>query len=183
MSEQLPFQTVGKVCGPNPGFVRSLWLVDARKVEHIPDPIWQFGNNSLLVPSRMISFFSDVKAYQVKFRNKECTYQEPTGMSEAGIKYTQTIQFGISQLNLQNTSWLFENSDTRWIAFFQDHLRNNRIAGTTAIPMVMSFGSQLGSENGSSISLVCESTHPAWFSDSPPALQRVFESGFSDSFS
>jgi hypothetical protein len=183
MSEQLPFQNVGKVCGPNPGFVRSLWLVDARQVEHIPDPIWQYGNSSLLVPSRMISFFSDVMVYRMKFRNKECTYQEPPSPSDAGVKYTQSIQFGISQLNLENTSWLFDNVNTRWIAFFQDHLRNTRVAGSTSIPMVMNFGSQLGSENNTTVSLVCESTHPAWFTDSLPALNRVFESGFSDSFS
>lgn len=183
MSEQLPFQTVGKVCGPNPGFVRNLWLIDARQVEYIPDPVWQYGNSSLLVPSRMISFFSDPLVYRIKFRNKECTYQEPASDSEAGVKYTQSIQFGISQLNIQNTSWLFDNVNTRWIAFFQDHLRNNRIAGIPSIPMIMNFNSQLGNENNISVSLVCESTHPAWFADAPPVLNRVFESGFSDVFS
>jgi len=182
MSEQLPFQTVGKVCGPNPGFVRSLWLIDARKVEYIPDPIWQYGNNSLLVPSRIISFFSDATVYRMEFKNKDCTYQEPATTSEAGIKYTQSIQFGISQLNLQNTSWLFDNANTRWIAFFQDHLRNNRIAGAVSIPMAMNFSSQMGGENNTNVSLVCESTHPAWFTDSMPALERVFSSGFGESF-
>lgn len=182
MNEQLPFQTVGKICGPNPGFVRNLWLVDARKVEHIPDPKYLLGNNSLLVPSRMISFFSEAFLFRMKFRNKECTYQEASSMSEAGIKYTHSIQFSISQLNLQNTTWLFDNVNTRWIAFFQDHLGNNRIAGSPSIPMMLNFGSQLTTDSSTSVSLVCESTHPAWFSDSLPDLQRLFTSGFGENF-
>lgn len=182
MSEQLSFQTVGKVCGTNPGFVRKLWLIDARKVEHIPDPIYQLGNNSLLVPSRLISFLLEPLVFRMTFKNKECTYQEVAAGSEAGIRYTQSIQFGVSQVNIENTAWLMDHIHTRWIAFFQDHLGNVRIAGTTALPMTLSFSSQLTSDNNTMISLVCECTHAAWFTDSLPKLQRVFTSAFGENF-
>lgn len=182
MSEQIPFQTVGKVGGPNPGFVRKLWLIDSRKVEYIPDAVYRTGDNSLLVPSRMISFFSEPLLFDMKFKNKECTYQEVPASNEAGIKYTQSIQFSISQMSLVNTTWLFDNVNTRWIAFFQDHLGVVRIAGNTFTPMTMNFGSQLAADGNTSVSLVCESTHPAWFTDSMPALQRVFASGFGENF-
>lgn len=182
MSVELPYQTIGQVCGPNPGFVRNLWLVDARKVGHIPDPVYQFGNNSLLVPSRLISFFLDPLLFRMKFKNKECTYQEVAASSEAGIRYTQSIQFSISQLNAGHTAWLMNHVHTRWIAFFKDHLGNVRIAGTTALPMTLNFGSQLAADNSTTVSLVCECTHAAWFTDSLPSLQRVFTSAFSENF-
>lgn len=182
MNEQIPSQSIGKTYGPNPGYIRKLWLADASQVRHIPDPIYLHGNNSLLVPSRMISFNSDIVFYKMSFRNKTCVFEEGLSRDAAGEKFTQSISLSVSQVSVEHVSFLYTHSSKRWIAFFQDHLGNARVMGSPALPVQMGYGSVIGSDNNNSIALDTESTHPAWFLDAMPELSRVFGKGFSENF-
>lgn len=183
MSEQIPSQNIGKTYGPNPGYIRKLWLADATQVSYIPDPIYLHGNNSLLVPSRMISFFSDIVFYKMEFRNKTCVFEEGLSRDAAGEKFSQSISLSVSQASKEHVSFLYTNSSKRWITFFQDHLGNARVMGSPALPAQMGYGSVIGADNNHSISLGTESTHPAWFLDAMPELIRVFNVGFGENFS
>jgi hypothetical protein len=182
MNEQIPFKNVGKTYGPNPGYIRKLWLADVAQVSHIPDPVYLHGNNSLLVPSRMISFISEIVFYKMNFRNKTCVFEEGLSRDAAGEKFAQSISLSVSQVSLDHTAFLYANSSKRWIAFFQDHLGNARVMGSPALPVQMGYGSVIAADNNHSITLGTESTHPAWFLDAMPELSRVFSPGFSENF-
>jgi|GEM_PF-5605667 len=182
MSVPLPIQTIGKACGPNPGFVRKLWLVDSRQVQHAPDPLYLAGNDSLLVPSRMISFFSEAKFFNMAFRNKECFFNEALVRGESGTKFTQAIQFTFPRTSIFTNAWMVDNINTRWIVFFEDHLHEVRILGTPSLPADLVISSVLNADKTTSAQLSCESLHSAYYTDSMPDLERIFGSGFGESF-
>jgi len=117
------------------------------------------------------------------FRNKECLFNESLTRTEAGPKLTQTIQFTLPQSMIETDTWIMDNVNTKWIAFFEDHLRKIRILGSPSIPAELGFGSMISADKSATFSLRCEATHPAYHTDAMPALERVFSSAFGESFS
>jgi hypothetical protein len=130
----------------------------------------------------MISFFLPATFHEIKFGNKECTFQEVLTRTQAGAKFGQSISFQIPKVSIENVAWLYENVATRWIAFFQDHAGRTRILGDPSLPCELSFSSVVNSDSSSAVSLSCESSHPAYFTDSMPDLERIFSPGFGESF-